>query len=112
MGSLRSLRHNPLAKKNQVKVYPRTWRGLLARRLRQKLSSHYFKIVDITVTPVRDDNCVIVDWGIGVPSKMEDQLRTDITQITHDFVAGKSRQKPVRYKFSRLDSGVKIREVK
>jgi hypothetical protein len=37
VGSLRSLRHNPLAKKNQKKKPKPSWRGLLAKRLREKI---------------------------------------------------------------------------
>jgi hypothetical protein len=112
VGSLRSLRHSPLAKKNQAKIYPRTWRGLLARRLREKFRTGYFLEVGLEVTPVREDNCVIVKWMKGIGSKKEDQLRADITRVTHEFMAGKSRQKPIRIRLLRLDSGMKIREVK
>jgi hypothetical protein len=97
MGSLRSLKHSPLAKKNQPKKPSYTWRGLLAKNLRSEVKKVYPSLVLEVKPNYRKTSSVYVNWTFPVTGPWENSINVvnTIVHITLEFLHGKSFQKPV-----------------
>jgi hypothetical protein len=109
MGSLRSLVYNPLAKKNQPKKPKPSWRGLLARQLRYKIGKEYPEMLFEVKPHYVKTSSVYISWASQFSEN--GNIVNRIVEITSDFLAGKSLQKPVRVGFTAFNNRMVIQEI-
>jgi|WetSurSiteA1Bulk_404760.scaffolds.fasta_scaffold235646_1 hypothetical protein len=113
MGSLRSLRHNLLSKKNQPKKPKCSWRGLLARRLREKIQKEYPMIRLVVKPNYRKTSTVYINWSFPVTPPAEDQdVINSIKGVTSAFINGKSCLKPLGVTYRLWENTLVIQEVR
>jgi hypothetical protein len=107
VGSLRSLRHNPMARNKQGKNSRHTWRGLLARRLRSRLEKEHPEPL-FTVIPGKEG--IAVRWALYRHNDKE--IKNSIFKIVSEFMARTSSQRPNKIKIFNSIVGVVIQEAK